>query len=69
MIIWTLSIKFPFDKQELKENPDSLIDLVEQLWNENQDLKEKIEKLEGNLQKYTSPHIPYSIFQATLSQK
>lgn len=65
-----LSLDFPFDETALKEDPDTLIELVKQLYikvqqleKENKQLRllqKEVARVQAELAKYTSPHIPSS---------
>ena len=65
-----LTLDFPFDEAVLKENPEALIKLVKQLYikvqqlekenNQVRLLEKEVARLQAELAKYTSPHIPSS---------
>jgi len=55
-----LSDEIPFDREAVKSNPDMFIELFQRLHNEVQELRKEVKRLESELAKYTSPHIPSS---------
>ncbi|MFV2016619.1 MAG: hypothetical protein ACC656_14410, partial [Candidatus Heimdallarchaeota archaeon] len=65
-----LTLDFPFDEAVLKKNPEALIRLVKQLYikvqklekenNQVRLLEKEVARLQAELAKYTSPHIPSS---------
>ena len=55
-----MSSDFHFDRDSLKNNPEAVLDILEHIYRENQELKDRVQELERELSKYTSPHIPSS---------
>lgn len=55
-----LTDEIPLDREAVKNDPDKFIELFQILYNEVHALRKEVKRLESELAKYTSPHIPSS---------